>query len=185
MAKFTIAKCAECEAFIAEHGLVEYGGAKLTTQYCPQMGIDEKTHRNWLKLHPKYREAVERGKETFKSNHTQKLFGTLMEAAVGGERTVTDEHTEFRPDPRNPANAIIRKQTRSTKTIYCQPNVVAAIFLLCNLDPEHFKNRQQNDIAIKRPEAQTEMTIDEINAEIDRLKMLEEKDKEKTETNEE
>lgn len=178
MAKFTPTKCMECEAFIAEHGLVEYGGAKLTTDYCPQMGIDEKTHRNWLKRYPNYREAVERGRERYKNTHTRKLFNTLMEAAVGGERTVTEEHTEFRPDPRNPSNAIIRKQVRNNKTIYVKPDVAAAIFLLCNLDPEHFKNRQQNDISIKRPEAGSDMTIDEINAEINRLKMLEEHDKE-------
>ncbi len=167
--------CNECERWIASHGLIEYGGAKLK-DYCEQMGIDEKSHRNWKKLHKDYKEAVERGKEAFKSTHTRKLFGTLMEAAVGGERTVTDEHTEYRPDPRNPENAVIRKQVRNKKTIYVQPNVVAAIFLLCNLDPEHFKNRQQNDISIKKPDTDEEMTPDEISAEIERLRMFERKE---------
>ena len=175
MAKYSLKKCQECEAFIAQHGLIEYGGVKLK-DYLAQMGFDEKTHRNWKKIHPEYKNAVENGKETYKTNHTRELFGTLMEAAKGGERTVTTEHTEFRPDPNNPENAIIRKQVRDKKTIYIQPNVAAAIFLLTNLDPEHFKNRQQNDVSIKKPETETEMTIDEINAEIDRLKMLDEKE---------
>lgn len=171
MAKYSIKKCQECEAFISEHGLIEYGGTKLK-DYLQQMGFDEKTHRNWKKLHPEYKEAVERGKESFKNKHTRELFGTLMEAAKGGERTVISEHTEYRPDPNNPENAIIRKQVRDKKTVYVQPNVVAAIFLLCNLDPEHFKNRQQNDISIKKPDTDNEMTLDEINAEIERLNML-------------
>lgn len=175
MAKYSKKLCDECEAFIAQHGLIEYGGVKLK-DYLKQMGFDEKTHRNWKRDHADYKQAIERGRETFKSNHTRELFDTLMEAAKGGERTVINEHTEFRPDPANPNNAVIRKQVRDSKTIFVQPNVVAAIFLLCNLDPEHFKNRQQNDVSIKRPEAESEITIEEINAEIDRLKMLENKE---------
>lgn len=172
MAKYSIKKCEEVEEWISKHGLIEYGGAKLK-DYCEQMGINEKSHRNWKKLYREYAEAIERGKETFKATHTRKLFGTLMEAAVGGERTITDEHTEYRPDPANPNNALIRKQYRNKKTIYVHPNVVAAIFLLCNLDPEHFKNRQQNDISIKKPEDEEEdLSPDEIRSEIERLKMF-------------
>lgn len=172
----TTQKCEEVEAFISEHGLIEYRGCKLK-DYLEQMGIDEKTHRNWKKRHPAYKTAIERGLEKFKAVHTRKLFGTLMEAATGGEHKVTEEHTEYRPDPRNPANAIIRKQVRNVKTVYVQPNVVAAIFLLCNLDPEHFKNRQQNDISIKKPDEEEEMSLEEVNAELDRLKMLEDNKK--------
>lgn len=151
---------------------MDYGGAKLK-DYLAQMGIDEKTHRNWKKQHKPYKDAVERGLEAYRTTHTRVLFGTLMEAAKGGEHTVSDETTEYRPDPNNPENAIIRKQTRVKKTIYVQPNVVAAIFLLCNLDPEHFKNRQQNDITVKKPnDEDNEMTLDEINAELDRLKLV-------------
>ena len=168
---YSAKKCEECEAFIASHGLIEYGGAKLK-DYCEQMGFNEKTHRNWKKRYKDYVAAIERGLEKYRNTHTRKLFGTLMEAAVGGERTVTEEHTEYRPDPAHPENAVIRKQVRNKKTIYVQPNVVAAIFLLCNLDPEHFKNRQQNDISIKKPETEEELTPEEIKAEIERLKMF-------------
>ena len=167
--------CDECEAFITKHGLITFGGAKLK-DYCEQMGIDEKSHRNWKKQHKEYAEAIERAVEAYKATHTRTLFGTLMEAAQGGERTVEEEHTDYRPNPQNPSQPQIRKQTRTKKKIYVQPNVVAAIFLLCNLDPEHFRNRQQNDISIKKPEAEEEMTIDEVNAEIERLKMLESKE---------
>lgn len=163
------------EQWISEHGLIEYGGAKLK-DYCEQMGIDEKSHRNWKKAHKEYKEAIERAKENFKATHTRKLFGTLMEAAIGGERTVSDEHTEYRPNPRNPEQPVIHKQVRNKRTIYVSPNVVAGIFLLCNLDPEHFQNRQQNDVSIKKPDTNEEMTPEEISAEIERLKMFERKE---------
>ena len=174
MAKYSKKYCTEAEEFISKHGLHEYGGAKIK-DFCAHLGIDRKTHDNWLKSHKEYKDTVNRAKDKFKSDHTGILFNTLMEAAKGGERTVTDEVTEYRPDPNNPENAIIRKQTRHKKTIYVQPNVVAAIFLLCNLDPEHFKNRQQNDISIRKPDTEEEMTLDEINAEISRLEKLDEK----------
>lgn len=176
MAKYSTKKCEEVEEWISKHGLIEYGGAKLK-DYCEQMGINEKSHRNWKKQYREYSEAIDRGKETFKATHTRKLFGTLMEAATGYEKTVTDETTEYRPDPANPENAIIRKQVRNKKTIHVQPNVVAAIFLLCNLDPEHFKNRQQNDISIKKPDTEEEMTPEEITAEIERLRMFDKGEK--------
>lgn len=171
MAKYSEKKAKECEQWIAEHGLMEYGGAKMIDYY-EQMGFSEKTHRNWKSMYKEYREAVERGLEKYRQTHTKKLFGTLMEAAMGGERTLTDEYTEYRPDPKNPENAIIKKQTRNKKTVYIQPNVAAGIFLLCNLDPDHYKNRQQNDITVKKPDEEKEMTIDEINAELERLDKL-------------
>ena len=59
--------------------------------------------------------------------------------------------------------------------IVIQPNMGAAIFLLTNLDPEHYQNRQKSDITLK-PSGEKEMTIDEINKEIERLSKLETKE---------
>ena len=173
--KYSQRLCDECEEFISEHGLIDYGGAKLK-DYLSQMGFCEKAHRDWKKRYPEYAQAIERAKEKYKTIHSRKIFGTLMEAALGGERTVSDEHTEFRPNPQNPTEAIIRKQIRNTRTIYVAPNVVAGIFLLCNLDPEHFKNRQQNDITVKKNNDEDEMMTDaQIEAEISRLDKLQKK----------
>ena len=52
------------------------------------------------------------------------------------------------------------------------PNVGAAIFLLTNLDPEHYQNRQQSNITLKNDE-EREMTLEEINAEIARIEKIE------------
>ena len=60
------------------------------------------------------------------------------------------------------------------KKIHVQPNIGAAIFLLTNLDPEHYQNRQRNDIMLKKDDEKP-MTLDEINAEIARLEKLEDK----------
>ena len=47
MAKYNTAKIEECEAWVATHGLIDYGGAKLK-EFVREMGIDEKTYRLWM-----------------------------------------------------------------------------------------------------------------------------------------
>ena len=54
MAKFNTAKIEECEAWVATHGLIDYGGAKLK-EFVREMGIDEKTYRLWMKGKPQFR----------------------------------------------------------------------------------------------------------------------------------
>lgn len=56
MAKYNAAKIEECEAWVAAHGLIDYGGAKLK-EFVREMGIDEKTYRLWMKG----KTAVQRG----------------------------------------------------------------------------------------------------------------------------
>ena len=51
MAKYNAAKIEECEAWVAAHGLIDYGGAKLK-EFVREMGIDEKTYRLWMKGKP-------------------------------------------------------------------------------------------------------------------------------------
>lgn len=158
----------EVEAWVTDHGLMEYGGAKMQ-DYCMAMGIHDKTHRNWLRQYKEYGEAIERGKAAFKTAHTQKLFGTLMEAAMGGVRETEDENTEYRANPDNPNKPIIHRMTRQKRKTYVRPDTTAAIFLICNLDPEHFQQRQRNEIAVKKPTNEEKLSIEEIEAEIKRL----------------
>lgn len=165
MTKYCGKKIAECEAWIAAHGLMDYGGANLK-DYCKAMSINDTTHRSWLQR-KEYVAAIERGVEVFKSTHTKKLFTTLMEAALGGERTIEEENSEFRPDANG--NPQIHRMLRHKRKAYQKPDTVAAIFLLCNIDPEHWRQRQDNNIAFKKPDNGNEMSLDEIKDEIKRL----------------
>ncbi len=164
--KYNLKKFKECEAWIAEHGLMDYGGAQLQ-QYCKAMGIHDGTHRKWLQRYKEYVEALESGKAIFKHNHTQKLFNTLMEAAIGGERETEEENSEYRPD--GSGKPQIHRMLRHKRKMYVRPDTTAAIFLLCNLDPEHWRQRQDNNVAFKKPETESEMSLEEIKEEIKRL----------------
>lgn len=165
MAKYNAAKIEECEAWVAAHGLIDYGGAKLK-EFVREMGIDEKTYRLWMKGKPQFKEAIERAKEVFKQNLTHDLAISLSKAAKGYEHEETEQ--EFRVGADGQPTPFKMKR----KKIHVQPNIGAAIFLLTNLDPEHYQNRLRNDITLKKDDEKP-MTLDEINAEIARLEKLE------------
>ncbi len=172
MAKYSASKVKECEEWIMEHGLMEHGGARLK-DYCEAMGIHHKTHQLWLANKPEYREALDRAKLYFKEHLCRDLVRSLADAAKGYEHETIEEHTEYRQNPQNPTQPIIHKMTRQKRTIYVKPDVAAAIFLLCNLDPEHYQNRQRNDVTVKKSnDADEAMTDEELAAEIERLEKL-------------
>lgn len=169
MAKFNIAKIEECEAWVATHGLIDYGGAKLK-EFVREMGIDEKTYRLWMKGKPQFKEAIDRAKEVFKQNLSHDLAISLSQAAKGYEHEEVEQEFRLGPDGQ-PTPFKLKK-----KKIHVQPNIGAAIFLLTNLDPEHYKNRQHNDMIFKKDNDEKPMTLDEINSEIERLDKLDNKE---------
>lgn len=136
------------EEWIIEHGLMEFGGVTVL-EYCKEMGIDPKTHYNWMNEVKIYRDTIEKAKELYRKTHTKKLFGSLMESALGGYREDVRENTEFKPNPQNPDKPMIAKKMTYKNKRYQSPNTAAAIFLLTNLDPESFINRQHSDVVVK------------------------------------
>ena len=157
------------EEWISKHGLIEYGGAQLQ-DFCKELGINDKTYRRWLVEEENFKQAIERAKEFYKQSLTHELHETLSMVATGYEREETE--TEYRPNPKDPNKPTITKMKK--KKVFYQPNVGAAIFLITNLDPEHYQNKQNNNVTLK-DDTEKEMTIDEINKEIERLKKIETK----------
>ncbi|MYM12396.1 hypothetical protein [Muribaculum intestinale] len=171
MAKYSQAKIKECEEWIMEHGLMDYGGAKLK-DFLAAMGIHHKCYYLWLQK-DEFRAAVERAKQYFKEHLCRDLVQSLADAAKGGERETSEEHIEYRQNPADHTRPIIHRKSVKKSKIFIKPDVAAAIFLLCNLDPEHYQNSQRNDITIKKPTtAEDAMTDEEIAAEIERLEKL-------------
>ena len=84
MAKYSPSKIKECEAWIMEHGLMDYGGAKLK-DFLTAMGIHHKCYYLWLQK-DEFRAAVERAKQYFKEHLCRELVKSLADAAKGGER---------------------------------------------------------------------------------------------------
>lgn len=156
------------EQWVSEHGLIDFGGAKLK-DFLIALGIEQRAHYRWLKTYPEYTEAIERGREKYKMEHTHTLFKTLMQTAIGGEKEVIDETTEYRPNPDDENKPKIIRLVKHKHKIFQRPDVGAAIFLLTNLDPEHWQNKMRNDVSIKKPNSNEDMSLDEIKEEIKRL----------------
>lgn len=156
-------------AYVSANGLMDFGGANLK-DFVSHLGVDDTTIRRWTSRHPSFKEAIERGKAVFKKNLTQELHISLAMAAKGYEHEEVEQlfrvGNNGEPKPH---------QMRKTRKYY-KPDIGAAIFLLTNLDPEHYQNRQRADIALKPAQDGEEMTIEQINAEIARLEKLDNKE---------
>lgn len=168
--KYSLALVKVAEDWVRQHGLIDYGGGQLQ-DFIKVLGIDDKTYRRWMIEKEEFKTAIERAKDDYKKTLTHDLHETLAMAAKGYEKEVTE--TEYRPNPKDDSKPIITKMKR--KRLIFEPNVGAAIFLITNLDPEHYQNRQNIAAALKSSD-EREMTEDEINAEIERLEKLEKKE---------
>lgn len=154
--------------WVKKNGLIDYGGGQLQ-DFCAYLGIDDMTYRRWLKGKDDFRQAIEKAKEEFKVGLTHDLHETLSMVAKGYEKEVTE--TEYRPNPKDPEKPTITKVKR--KKVIFEPHVGAAIFLITNLDPEHYQNRQNSNIALRTKPEEKDMTLEEINAELERLEKME------------
>ena len=124
-----------CADWVREHGLIDFGGATLT-DFCKAMGIDDQTYYRWLSK-VEFAEAIKKAKESFRESLEKDIVKSLANAAKGYEYIqTTTEYTSVNGKPS------IKKQVK--KNIRIEPNVAASIFLLTNLAPERWKNRQDS-----------------------------------------
>lgn len=145
--KFNARFLKAAEEWISEHGLSEFGGVKIGT-YCEAMGICKATHYNWKDSRPEYVAMLNRAIETYRQDHTHKLYNALMEQALGGYKENLTEDAEYKPNPQDPNKPmIVRKRTHKEKK-YVKGDAAAAIFLITNLDPKSFVNRLRTDMSV-------------------------------------
>ena len=139
MAKYSKEMIHVCAEWVAKNGLMEYGGATLK-DFCSAMGIDTQTYYNWLE-HSDFSDAIKKAKEAFKDKAEHDIVQSLFKVATGYE--YKEIRTEYQDaDGRKQP----KRQTVTTKQV--EPNVGAGIFLLTNIAPERWKNRQRQDVDI-------------------------------------
>lgn len=177
MGKYNKTLVNEMSRWVEEHGLIEYGGA-LFKDFCKVFSIDNKTFYHWMDK-PEFKESITKAREVFKQKASHELSTSLFEVARGYSREETE--TEYIPNAKG--EATIKKMKK--KTVYYQPNVAAAIFLLTNIDPDHYQNKQRADVAIKKQEDDKPLTLEEVNKELERLRKFDIEDEDKEEAQEE
>lgn len=172
MTKYCAKKLKECEEWIAENGLMEHGGADLK-DFVKAMSINDKTYRHWLNK-PEFVEMIERARNKFKQNLTKDLVLSLAKKAKGYE--VEESKTTYVPT-REGQNSAPQIRNMVVAKRHVPGDTAAAIFLLTNLDPEHYQNKQRSDIAFKK-DTDDDMSLDEVNEELERMRKADELEKE-------
>lgn len=157
--KYTPKLLEAAKEWIMINGLMLFGGAPLG-EYCKAMGIHTKSHYNWLKQFSEYRQLIDECTEYYRQNNTKKLYNALLESALGGYRENTVEDVEYKPNPANPEKPMIAKKKTHKEKRYYKSDTGAAIFLISNLCPENFINRQRSDVNIKETQVR-QLSIDE------------------------
>lgn len=119
----------EMGQWVAENGLMEYGGAKLS-DFLAHFCIDDVTYYNWMRK-SEFSEIIKKSKAVFKSGLERDIVKSMAKSAKGYEYVQTTK--EYKD---------AREVKRTTKTVTVEPNVAAGIFLLTNLAPERWQNKQ-------------------------------------------
>lgn len=140
MAKYNKDMIQACADWVRKNGLIDYGGATLT-DFCKAMGIEDQTYYRWLDK-VEFVEAIKKAKEAFRSTLENDIVKSLANSAKGYEyEQYTTEYTDVNGKPK------IKKQVK--KNIRVEPNVGAAIFLLTNIAPDRWKNKQDSNVSVK------------------------------------
>lgn len=139
MAKYSKEIVKDMSDWVRENGLIDYGGAKLK-DFCASFGISQETYFQWMKK-DEYSESIKKAKEDFKKDLETDIVKSLANAAKGYEYTQTI--TEFKD-----INGQRRPVKQTQKNIRVEPNIGAGIFLLTNIAPDRWKNKQRNELEV-------------------------------------
>ena len=151
--KLSAAKIRECAAWVEVNGLYPQRCGASIKQFCEAMGIAFITYQRWQQ-NENFVTALTHAREVFAQNTVQGVANALVKAALGVD--FVKKKDEGRPqvvkeyDPKTGKK--IKEYTTEKivtvkslrETVYFPPDVNAAKFILTNLDPENWKNKQDN-----------------------------------------
>ena len=150
MAKYSKDMVQACADWVRKNGLIAFGGATLT-DFCKAMGIEDQTYYRWLDK-VEFVEAIKKAKEAFRITLENDIVKSLANSAKGYEyEQYTTEYTDVNGKPK------IKKQVK--KNIRVEPNVGAAIFLVTNIAPDRWKNKQDSNVSVKEDSGPIQIEI--------------------------
>ena len=146
-------KIAECAAWVEQNGLHPQPCGATIKDFCAAMGITERTWTNWQKISA-FSDAIKRAREVFRVTTIRDVENALVKAARGVDFTKIKEEAKAEVikeyDPKTGKK--VKEYTGELKTIkatretmYYPPDIKAAIFVLTNLAPDTWKNKQETE----------------------------------------
>ena len=159
--KLTAKKIKEAEAWVERNGLYPQACGALVKDFCKAMGISERTYNRWL-VKSELSEAITRAREVFRHNTVRSVENALVKRASGYE--FTKERAEKASRKTVEFDPLTGKKVReyygepqlvamSKETIQVAPDVDAAKFVLTNMEPERWRQKQEiaAEVDIIRP----------------------------------
>lgn len=151
--KLNAKKIQECADWVEKNGLYPQRCGASVKQFCEAMGIAFKTYQRWQE-NDNFVNALSRAREVFKQNTIQEVANALVRAAKGLDFTKMKEKgraqvvKEYDPKTGKKIKEYTTEKIVTVEsyreTVFFPPDVNAAKFLLTNLDPEAWKNKQDN-----------------------------------------
>jgi hypothetical protein len=109
---------------------------------CKKVGISKETFYTWINDKPDFSDSLKKARKEFRETIVQTLEQSLWKRAAGYE--VEEVKNEYRT--LKDGSKVLVKSSKITK--HFPPDTGALIFALTNLDPENWKNRQDNRLSV-------------------------------------
>ena len=109
---------------------------------CKKVGISKSTFYEWLESYPDFSASLKKARKEFRETIVQTLEQSLWKRAAGYE--IEESKNEYRT--LKDGSKVLVKSSKITK--HFPPDTGALIFALTNLDPENWKNKQDNRLSV-------------------------------------
>ena len=154
MAKYDADMKRRCVEWVTTNGLYPQNCGAPVKQFCAAMGISWDTYKSWMQKSD-FSDAIKNAQEAFRAETTTQVVNALKRKALGFEYVA--ERKEAAPqkvviyDPKTGKKSREEYGDLTTvkavrETVVIAPDTAAAIFLVTNLDPEHWKNQQRTEV---------------------------------------
>ena len=109
---------------------------------CKKVGISKETFYTWINDKPDFSDSLKKARKEFRETIVQTLEQSLWKRAAGYE--IEESKNEYRT--LKDGSKVLVKSSKITK--HFPPDTGALIFASTNLDPENWKNRQDNRLSV-------------------------------------
>ena len=109
---------------------------------CKKVGISKETFYTWINDKHDFSDSLKKARKEFRETIVQTLEQSLWKRAAGYE--IEESKNEYRT--LKDGSKVLVKSSKITK--HFPPDTGALIFALTNLDPENWKNRQDNRLSV-------------------------------------
>lgn len=167
--KLTAAKIKEAEEWVEKHGLHPQACGASIQDFCRAIGISDETFSRWNKRSVEFVDALTRARSKYATRIVRDVENALVKAALGIDAEETREKAKAVDDvirEYDPVTGNLIREHKTKKLVtmeatrtrrYFPPDVKAAQFVLTNMDPDTWKQKQEQ--TLRTPDGAVNVTV--------------------------